>query len=301
MQYYFILNPLAGSGSGIQQIKEKISRLAEKESCLIYTTRGPRDATEYVEKMCEEYPDERKVFIACGGDGTVNEVFTGAIGKENAAVSVYPCGSGNDFVKSFGGAEKFLELDKLIHAPARKLDALKSGLHYSFNVLNFGFDTAVAVTVQSDRAKNKHGSKRSYTKGILKALVSSMKNRARIYADGELLNPDESYLLCTLGNGQYVGGSFRCAPRAKSDDGLIELCLIKTLSRLRFIRMINIYKKGEHLDAPCMRDIVIYRRARKVRVEAPEGFAYSLDGEIVHKHRFDVEVIPGALDVLIPD
>ena len=50
-----------------------------------------------------------------------------------------------------------------------------------------------------------------------------------------------------------------------------------------------------------MRDVVVYRQAKKVEVEAPEGFAYSLDGEIVYESRFTVEIVPGAVRFAVPD
>ena len=124
-------------------------------------------------------------FIACGGDGTINEVFNGAVGQKNVSVSCYPCGSGNDFVKAFGGAELFLDIAKLITAPTRKLDLLKVGDRYSNNVVNFGFDTTVAITINKERDKTGHGGKNAYTKGVVTALIKSMNNRCTVIADGE--------------------------------------------------------------------------------------------------------------------
>ncbi len=97
----------------------------------------------------------------------------------------------------------------------RKLDLLKVGERYSNNVVNFGFDTTVAITINKEREKTGHGSKDAYTKGVVTALIKSMNNRCTVTADGEVLNPDGRALLCTLANGQYVGGSFCCAPRSK--------------------------------------------------------------------------------------
>jgi len=50
-----------------------------------------------------------------------------------------------------------------------------------------------------------------------------------------------------------------------------------------------------------MQDIVIYRQAKKVEVFAPEGFAYSLDGEIIYQSKFSVEIAPGALNFAVPE
>lgn len=301
MKYVFVVNPLAGDENTEYLIRREIENLEEKDDCEVYVTKAPKDATSFVRNWVKEHPGEKVRFIACGGDGTINEVFNGAVGLENVDVTVYPCGSGNDFVKAYGGADKFTDLQALIKAGTRKLDLLKVGDLYSNNVVNFGFDTYVAITVNEDRAKKGHGSKSSYTKGIIKSLITKMRNRFKVTADGKLLNPDGVALLCTLSNGQYVGGSFNCAPKARMDDGLIDVCLVKPISRIRFVTLLKPYTEGTFLDDPKFDKILTYCQAKKVEVEAPEGFAYSLDGEIIYQNKFTVEIVPGALDLAVPD
>ena len=301
MRSLFIINPKAGDGKRIEILKNEISVLSEKENCEIYLTKGVRDATRYVSEYLTEHADEEVRCIACGGDGTLNEVVNGAVGHASASVSVYPIGSGNDFVKSVGGAEKYLSAEALVHAPVREIDLLKAGEHYSINVINFGFDTAVAITVNEDRDRTGHGDRNSYTKGIVKALMTNMRNAGTVKADGETLDPSGKFLLCTIANGQYIGGKFRCAPHADLDDGLMEVCLLDTISYLRFFRILKTYTEGRHVDDPKLQDIVHYRRAKTAEVIAPEGFAYSLDGEIIRENHFTVEVIPKALKFAVPE
>lgn len=301
MRTIFIVNPYAGSGSIKAELNDAIRVLGDSASCEIYETKAAGDAAVFVKNWAEAHQGEAVRFVACGGDGTINEVINGAVGRPNVSVSCYPCGSGNDFVKAFGGADRFTDVEKLIRAETRKIDLLKVGNRYSNNVVNFGFDTTVAITVNKEREKTGHGSKNAYTKGVVRALLTSMKNSFNVIADGEELNPDGKALLCTVANGQYVGGSFRCAPRAKTDDGLMEVCLIKPISRLRFVRVLTPYTNGQHLDNDSMRDIVVYRQAKKVEVNAPEGFAYSLDGEIIYRNHFTVEIAENALDFAVPE
>ena len=301
MKTIFVLNPCAGGTNSLALLKQKLSDSKEKDNCEIYVTKGAKDATQYARTYCQTHPEEPVRFIACGGDGTLNEVVNGAVGFDKAEVSCYPCGSGNDFVKAWGGAEKFLDIDRLLSAKSRKIDLLKVGNQYGDNAVHFGFDTTVAIAVNEGRAKKGNAGKSYYTRGIIKALVTSMRNEFKIYADGELLNPDGVGLLCTVCNGQFVGGSFRCAPRARLDDGLMEVCLVKPVSRLSFIRLIGCYTRGEHLDNPAMENIIVYRQAKSVRVTAPEGFAWSLDGEINYENDFTVEVIPQAISFAVPE
>ena len=301
MKYLFIVNPKAGDGTAENVIRSYAAACPERLNCHVHVTKYAGEAIRYVRDYCRQNPDEEIRVIACGGDGTLNEVFNGAAGAAGVSVACYPCGSGNDFVKAFGGAEKFMDIGAVMHAPAKKIDLLKAGNRYADNVINFGFDTTVAITINKERAKTGRGNKSAYTKGVIRALITSMKNRFQVIADGELLVPGGKALLCTLANGQYVGGSFRCAPRAKTDDGLIDICVIKPISRLRFVRILDTYTKGMHLDDEKMKDIVIYRQAKKVEVIAGKGFAYSLDGEIIRESHFTVEIAPGIVDFAVPE
>ena len=219
MKYIFIINPHAGNGGAVQQIRGQMKVLseAERSMCSLYETKGEGDATLYVRKYLAENPGEEVRFIACGGDGTLNEVVAGAACEENAGVTCYPCGSGNDFVKIFGGVSNFTDIRRLLSAKNRKIDLLYDGSRYADNVINFGFDTTVAMTVANARARKGRAGVRYYTMGVIRALIHSMRNRFTITADGEVLNPGGEMLLCTIANGQYVGGSFRCAPRAVPD------------------------------------------------------------------------------------
>ncbi len=300
MKYIFIVNPHAGETDNAAVIRSAIAALPEKDDCEIYVTKAPQDATAYVRNWCAAHPGEEARFIACGGDGTINEVFSGAANQPNVSVSCYPCGSGNDFVKAFGGADKFKDIPALLRASTQPLDLLKVGDRWANNVVNFGFDTTVAITINKEREKTGHGNKSAYTKGVVKALLTAMKNDFTVTADGEVLNPAGKALLCTVANGQYVGGSFRCAPKAQTDDGMIDVCLVKPISRLRFVKILTPYTNGEHLDREDMKDIVVYRRCKKVEVDAPAGFAYSLDGEIIYESHFTIEIVPAALQLAVP-
>jgi diacylglycerol kinase (ATP) len=170
---------------------------------------------------------------------------------------------------------------------------------YSLNVINFGFDTAVARTMSKVRRKKLIGGKHAYTTGIVTALFTAMKNECTVFVDGEQLN-DGKMLLCTVANGKYVGGAFCCAPRSDNTDGLLEVCLVTPISRFTFVKLLTPYKKGEHLDDPGFEKHITYRRGKSVHVEAPEGFAFSLDGEIVYKNDFTIEICPAAIRFAVP-
>ncbi len=301
MKHIFVYNPAAGRNSKamIEALKEKLKEYDGKIEYEFYFTKAQRDATAYIKERCAAEPDEQLRFYACGGDGTANEVLHGIVGFPNASMTVYPCGSGNDFVKYYGGSEPFLDVDALIAAEEQPIDVMRIDDRYSLNVTNFGFDTEVAKTMISVKHKKLIGGKHAYTTGIVKALLTAMKNKCTVSVDGEQLN-DGKMLLCTVSNGKYVGGSFCCAPRSDNTDGLLEICVVRPLSRFTFVKLLTPYKEGVYLDDPKFQKYITYRRGRSVRVQAPEGFAFSLDGEIVYKNDFTIEICPAAIRFAVP-
>ena len=297
MKHIFVYNPAAGQGGTKSQLE---SVVAQHEGCELYETREPRDATIFIQKRIAAEPEEQLCFVACGGDGTINEVASGVAGCEHACFTIYPCGSGNDFVKVFGGRERFLDIDALLAAEPAPIDILKVDDRWCINVFSFGFDTGVLKTMNQVKRKPFMGGKRAYYVGIVDALMKSMRTGCTITVDGEPFFAGD-ILLCTFANAQYVGGSFKCAPRAKVDDGLIEVCLVKPISRLSFVKLIGTYTAGTHLEDPRMKDIVRYTQAKKLTVESVKGLLpVSLDGEVIERKRFTVQIVPGGVSVALP-
>lgn len=119
MKHIFIINPTAGKTDSRQKIYDMAESLRQKHGldvqCILTKKQG--HATELAKKLCET--GEALRFYACGGDGTVNEVANGIIGYDNAAMTVIPVGTGNDFLKNFGDdMEKFPGRRKPVGRPA---------------------------------------------------------------------------------------------------------------------------------------------------------------------------------------
>ena len=301
MKHILIVNPAAGKTNALPHIREEAARLASDYDIDIYETKGRGDATAYVKARIADAPDTPMRFYSCGGDGTLKEVANGAVGAKNASVSCYPSGSGNDFVKYYGGAANFLSLKELFEGEEREVDLIFDGTEYSINAANFGFDYFVCETMEKVRRFPLLSGKRAYYAGIVKSLFTALKNRVQVTADGERLTEDNAFLLCTLANGTYIGGSYMCAPRSDNEDGLLELCYVKAISVPKFLKLIGYYKRGEHLDAEALAPYIIYKRVRRVEVESPDkDFGYALDGEMRPSQKFALEIAPAALRFAIP-
>ncbi len=298
MKHIFIMNPAAGRESSVSAIQEELFRVGRGYDWELYVTRAPGDATKYVRRRARG-TSEKIRFYACGGDGTLNEVASGALGCDNASIGVYPCGSGNDYVKHFGGKDAFLNIANLLAAPEIPVDLMKLGNRYAINICDFGFDTVVATTMANVKRKALIGGHNAYTSGVVWAVLTAMKSKCEIWGDGEKLN-DGKILLCSLGCGSYVGGSFRCAPRSVCGDGLMEVCIVKPISRLTFVNLVGKYAKGEHLEEKKFEKYITYRRCKKVHIKAPPGFKFSMDGEVISVGSCTVETLHHALRFALP-
>ena len=302
MKHVFVINPSAGSGAHIAELKEKIAKLAC--DCEIYETKEHLDATAFVKEYCKNHTDEVR-FYACGGDGTIKEVAEGIVGVEHASMSVCPIGSGNDFVKYFGGADAFSDLENLVKAENKKIDTIcisADGIEdtYSVNVCNFGFEAYVAGIMHKVRRKPVIGGGNAYTTGIVAALFKAMKTKGKIYADGKLVNEKGTFILCTAANAAFVGGGYKCAPRALVDDGFLEVCMIKPVSLFTLLRLIGKYKKGEHLDCKKFEKYIKYCRAKKVEVITEKPFYAALDGEVFKTKHLTAAIKEKAINFAAP-
>ena len=106
MKYIFIINPAAGKEDSERELLNLLKERKDFDFD-VYYTKSQKDATYYIRKYRKENPDGYLCFVACGGDGTVNEVINGIYGLDNVSFGIWPCGSGNDYVKYFGGADNF--------------------------------------------------------------------------------------------------------------------------------------------------------------------------------------------------
>ena len=108
MEHLFIINPAAGSRDRTEEYSKLIRRICGERgiSCRIAVSAAPGDCKRLAREAAESGEEVR--IYACGGDGTLNEVAAGAAGYDNAAVTVFSGGSGNDFVMLFDDPKAFL-------------------------------------------------------------------------------------------------------------------------------------------------------------------------------------------------
>ena len=272
----------------------------------VYVTRAAGDATDYVADWCRQHAGEAVRFYACGGDGTLNEVASGLIGRREAELACFPSGSGNDYIKYYGTMADFTDIARQLEGSVREVDIMQVtspegtlGTHYSINVCNFGFDAEVCRVMTQVRRKPLIGGRNAYTTGVVKSIFTSMRTRCNIKVDGEVIC-DNYMLLCTLANGRYVGGQYQCAPHSVNDDGLIEVNLFRPISLLKFATLIGDYSRGTYVNRSDIAKVWHYRRGRVVELEGDEPFYVCVDGEMLFAPRYRIENLQRAVRFVVP-
>ncbi|MBE6886046.1 MAG: diacylglycerol kinase family lipid kinase [Ruminococcaceae bacterium] len=294
MRYVFILNPKAGKGAAEQILYPRLTEYLEKSGLewAIHRTeyRGHAEALAREEAM---KGDPVRIY-ACGGDGTLNEVCSGAFPHPNAAVGVIPCGSGNDYIKSFPG--NYDDLDAQINAQEVQADMIATDKGYSAGVASVGFDAEVGFNMT--KFKRFVPGNTAYYLSVLYCLISKTKNRYTLNIDGERFQ--EVFLLTAIGNTSYYGGQFKALPYAVTDDGKLEVVAVRKLSRIKFLKFLKIYTAGHHLEDEALKPYIIYRQATEVTVSGEDPLAINRDGEITRSREATFRILPLAFRFLHP-
>ena len=124
MKHHFVINPVAGQRDSYDDIVENLSScFSNKNDYVVYTTKRPNDAYDYVKKTLETATEDI-VFYACGGDGTVYEVVNALSLFDNGKLGVLPVGSCNDFLKSFPNID-FMDIKHVVNGDFIPVDIIK--------------------------------------------------------------------------------------------------------------------------------------------------------------------------------
>ena len=106
--------------------------------------------------------------------------------------------------------------------------------------------------------------------------------------------------LIAMGNGCHYGGGFKALPQAYLDDGMIDLCMITEVTKADFIKAIADYKKGTHVEKLDKFPFIKYKKCKKVEISTEKSTGACVDGEIFPFRHLTVEIVPSALNFVIP-
>jgi len=254
------------------------------------------DSSGATAQFCEaQLCSELRVY-ACGGDGTLNECVCGAAGKANVAVTHFPGGTGNDFVRCFGAEqERFRSLDELLNGELRKFDVIDCNGRCSINICSVGIDARIGTDVHKYSKLPLVGGATAYVVSAVANLIKGVQEPLRITCDGAVFEGQIS-LACAC-NGSYYGGGFHPVPEARPDDGIMDILIVKGVSRLSFIGMIGAYSKGEYARMP---KHITHLQAGQLEIESEHELVVNVDGEAIHGKKIRIQLRRGGVNFIVP-
>jgi diacylglycerol kinase (ATP) len=291
-----IANPVAGHGNGAKVLPALRHYLTEGELDfdLVCTTR-PLEAIELAKQAVA---DGYRTTVAAGGDGTVHEVLNGlrAATDDNqvaGTLGIIPIGSGNDIAHMVGIPENLLEACRcLAEGQSRVIDMGRLDDRYFANNIGMGFDAMVSIV--SRRIRYLHGFPMYFLAVLQTVFIYYKAPTVSITHDDQTTT--QPILMATIGNGTRHGGGFFVTPLAEVDDGWLDLCIAREVSRPRIFALIPHFMRGTHVDKPP----VTMLRCKRVVVTCDSGLAVHVDGEIYAEaaRRLEIEILPQQLRVV---
>jgi diacylglycerol kinase (ATP) len=284
-----LTNPTSGRGRGTRTAAIALPRL-EEAGFQVHNLVG-RDADETRDLARRSVADGVESLVVVGGDGMVHLAVQELAGSDTA-LGIIPAGTGNDVARylDIPRSDPQRAADVVVGSRTRRIDLALSGPQHYVTVLAAGFDSL--VNERANAMRWPRGQVR-YTLATLAELRVFEPLRYTLELDGEVRQVEA--MLVAVGNGPSFGGGLRITHGASLDDGLLDVVIIKTMTRPDLVRTYPRLFTGAHTRHPQYEHHLV----RSVTVAAPGIVAYA-DGERIGALPLTVEVAPLALNVLVP-
>ena len=283
-----LTNPTAGKGKGGKVRERALARL--REGGLTVRNLQGRDADEALDLAKQCVTDGVDALVICGGDGMVH-LGVQAVAETDTPLGIIPSGTGNDVARYFDIPRKdpVAAAEVVLGGGTRTVDLARSGSRYFVTVLAAGFDAIV----------NERANRMTWPKGQMRYNIATLAELRVFEPLPYILTLDDreitlDAMLVAVGNGPSFGGGLRITEGAVLDDGLLDVVIIKPMSKPNLIRTYPKLFKGTHIHHPQYE----HHLARSVTVAAPGIVSYA-DGERFGPLPLTVECVPGALTVFV--
>ena len=300
MNTLVVLNPASGHGLGAR-LRPRIERGLRDAGIafdLVETT-GPGHAVELGRSAAAAGVAR---LLAAGGDGTVHEVANGLLqgpaaadGATVTALGTIPIGTGNDFAK-LANVHKLgpeAAAARMAGAAERRFDVGKVVGEYFDNSLGIGFDAEVAR--QANQTTRLSGLA-VYVAAVYKSFVSFRAPTLEVASPAHSETAPMMMLECAIG--RSAGGGFYLTPDADPADGLLDVCLIRKVGLLKFLRYVPRVLQGGHTG---LAEVAMFRTKSLTIRSLDRPLLLHLDGEVRTPPGRDIEVTleAGRLRVLV--
>lgn len=296
MKHIFIVNPAAGKSDRTAKYREMIdAAFALRGLSYELLVSGAPGECRTLARQAAQSGEEVRLY-ACGGDGTLNEVVNGVVGYDNAAVTHFPGGSGNDTIKIFDDPAAFTSIERLLDAEEARFDLIRCNDSYALNVLSIGFDARVGTDIARFKRLPLVSGKGAYILSIFSNMLHGLTAEYTVTLDtGEVLAGRKT-MICIC-NGRWYGGSFNPVTDSEPDDGILDVLVVEKVNLLQVATVVGDYQKGRYRDHP-----TLIRRCpcRSLRIECAKKSVVNVDGEAVYTTDAKIEVVPQAVRFFYP-
>jgi len=281
-----LTNPTAGKGKGAKARAVALPRL--RDAGFVVRDLQGANAAEALSLARQCVADGVESLVVVGGDGMVH-LAVQALAGTPTRLGVIPAGTGNDAARYLDIPRKdaAAAADVVVAGRTRTLDLARSGSTYFMTVLAAGFDAI--VNERANQMTWPRGQMR-YNLATLAELRTFKPLAYTLELDG--VTRQVEAMLVAVGNGPSFGGGLRITEGALLDDGLLDVVIIKTMTKLDLVRTYPKLFRGTHTTHPQYER----HRVRQVTVASPGITAYA-DGERFGALPLTVECVPGALRV----
>jgi diacylglycerol kinase (ATP) len=284
-----LTNPSAGKGAGSRTAAIALPRL--REAGFVVRELQGHDGVEALALARQAVAAGVETLVVVGGDGLVHMAVQALAGTD-VNLGIVPAGTGNDVARYLDIPRKNPQAaaDVVVGSHVRTIDVAKAGPTYFVTVLAAGFDSK--VNERANRMRWPRGQMR-YNLATLAELRVFEPLPYTLEMDGEVRRLDA--MLVAVGNGPSFGGGLRITHGAEIDDGMLDVVIIKPMSKAELVKTYPKLYTGGHVHHPQYEHHLV----RSLTVAAPGVVAYA-DGERLGSLPLTVEVAPRALRVLVP-
>lgn len=295
MKHLFLINPVAGTYDSTCFCSEKIHKVCA-ELGLNYQIRVSKKCGD-LERWARQAAETGEAYriYACGGDGTLNEVVNGVVGHDNVAITCWPIGSGNDFVRIFSDPARFHDLESLIQGTETRFDLISCADRYAINICSMGLDARIGTQMAAYKALPWVSGTGAYLASTVVNVIRGIHAPYTIRINGETIQGNQT-MICIC-SGRYYGGGFHPVPESEPDDGMLDVLLVSRVSRLQVAKLIGIYKAGRYAELP---DLISHYRTREISIHCDTVSVANLDGEALYGTDMTFRVVPQAIRFFYP-
>ncbi len=297
-RFLAVVNPAASGGRCGRLAPLALERLrAAGIEFDIARSRAPGHATALTR---EAYAKGYRWFIAVGGDGTcyeiVNGLFPEASSGGRAVLGFLPLGTGNSFLRDFSDRGVEHATQAILSGRRQTCDVLRlthrEGVLHYINLLSMGFTADVAALTNR---RFKRLGELGYFLGVMTCLARLRRRAFPLRVEGQEDFDRRRCLFLSFSNSKFTGGKMMIAPLASISDGLVEFVRWGPIGRAGLIRNLHTLYDGSHLAHPLASRL----GARRIEFALEGPVDVMVDGEVLTLHCQTLEVLPGALDVLV--